>query len=110
MRIQFAIVNRICLFLQFISRLIYFTIQLPGQESADLEDNSDESDDDGRDTEFGRSDRPTSDSRVGGQMILEAQPEINMKVPANHFDFGAILPMLSNLEEVYVCYKVCIDF
>ena len=48
----------------------------------------------------------TSDSRMGGQPILESQPEINMKVPSNHFDFGAILPMLSNLEEIYVCYKV----
>ena len=83
-----------------------FLPKLPGQESADLDDNSEESDDDGRDTEFGRSDRPTSESRPGGQVILEAQPEINMKVPSNHFDFGAILPMLTNLEEVYVCYKV----
>ena len=50
----------------------------------------------------------TSESRMGGQPILESQPEINMKVPSNHFDFGAILPMLSNLEEIYVCYKVWI--
>ena len=85
--------------------ILWFDLQLPGQESADLDDNSEESDDDGRDTDFGRSERPTSE-RQGGQMILEAQPEINMKVPSNHFDFGAILPMLSNLEEVHVCYKV----
>ena len=35
-----------------------------------------------------------------------AKPEINMKVPSNHFDFGAIFPLLSNLEEVILCYKV----
>ena len=29
-----------------------------------------------------------------------------MKMPANHFDFGAIFPQLSGLEEFYVCYKV----
>lgn len=29
-----------------------------------------------------------------------------MKIPANHFDFSAILPMISNLEELIICYKV----
>ena len=33
-------------------------------------------------------------------------PEINMKVPANHFDFSAIMPLISNLEEFIICYKV----
>ena len=33
-------------------------------------------------------------------------PEINMKVPANHFDFGAIFPNLSALEEFHLCFKV----
>ena len=80
-------------------------MQLPGQESADLEDISEESDD-GRDTDLDKPEKNTSESRMGGQPILESQPEINMKVPSNHFDFGAILPMLSNLEEIYVCYKV----
>ena len=79
-------------------------MQLPGQESADLEDVSEESDD-GRD-DMDKPEKNTSESRMGGQPILESQPEINMKVPSNHFDFGAILPMLSNLEEIYVCYKV----
>ena len=78
-------------------------MQLPGQESADLEDIS-EGSDDGEDLD--KPEKNTSESRMGGQPILESQPEINMKVPSNHFDFGAILPMLSNLEEIYVCYKV----
>lgn len=65
-----------------------------------------EDSDDGKDTEVGKTDKSASESRVGGQIILETQPEINMKVPANHFDFGAILPLLSNLEEIYMCYKV----
>jgi hypothetical protein len=29
-----------------------------------------------------------------------------MKMPANHFDFSAILPLISNLEELIICYKV----
>ena len=70
-----------------------------------MEDISEESDD-GRDTDMDKPEKNTSESRMGGQPILESQPEINMKVPSNHFDFGAILPMLSNLEEIYVCYKV----
>ena len=63
-----------------------------------------EGSDDGEDLD--KPEKNTSESRMGGQPILESQPEINMKVPSNHFDFGAILPMLSNLEEIYVCYKV----
>ena len=84
---------------------LHKTFKLPGQETADLDDISEDSDD-GRDTEAGKPEKSSSESRVGGQIILEAQPEINMKVPSNHFDFGAILPMLSHLEEIYVCYKV----
>ena len=80
--------------------------KLPGQESADLDDVSEDSDGGRDDHAAGRPDKSTSESRAGGQIILEAQPEINMKVPSNHFDFGAILPMLSHLEEIYVCYKV----
>ena len=42
-------------------------------------------------------------SRIGGPPL---PAEINMKVPANHFDFGAIFPQLSGLEEFHVCFKV----
>ena len=45
---------------------------------------------------------PTNLSRMGPPL----PPEINMKMPSNHFDFGAIFPQLSGLEEFYVCYKV----
>lgn len=45
---------------------------------------------------------PSSLSRMGPPL----PPEINMKIPANHFDFGAIFPQLSLLEEFHVCYKV----
>ena len=41
-------------------------------------------------------------SKMGPPM----QEQINMKVPSNHFDFGAIFPQLSSLEEFHVCYKV----
>ena len=44
----------------------------------------------------------SNQSRLGPPL----PPEINMKMPANHFDFGAIFPQLSGLEEFYVCYKV----
>ena len=33
-------------------------------------------------------------------------PEINMKIPSNHFDFGAIFPQLTSLEEFHVVYQV----
>ncbi len=29
-----------------------------------------------------------------------------MKIPSNHFDFGAIFPQLNSLEEFHVVYKV----
>lgn len=45
---------------------------------------------------------PSSLSRMGPPLPAE----INMKLPANHFDFGAIFPQLSQLEEFHVCYKV----
>ena len=45
---------------------------------------------------------PSTLSRMGPPL----PPEINMKGPSNHFDFGAIFPQLSGLEEFYVCYKV----
>lgn len=33
-------------------------------------------------------------------------PEINMKIPTNHFDFGTIFPQLTFLEEFHICYQV----
>jgi hypothetical protein len=33
-------------------------------------------------------------------------PEINMKIPSNHLDFSAILPLISNLEELILCFRV----
>ena len=98
-----------CSYLIASTRVICFffsNFKLPGQDVADLDDNSEDESEDGIDADLGKPDKNTSDSRMGGQPILEAQPEINMKVPSNHFDFGAILPLLSNLEEIYVCYKV----
>ena len=42
-------------------------------------------------------------SGMGGPSL---PPELNMKTPANHFDFGTIFPQLTALEELHLCYKV----
>ena len=83
-----------------------FLFKLPGQDEVDLDDISEESDDEKENNVVKVEAKSTTESRTGGQSILDALPEINMKVPSNHFDFGAILPLLSNIEEIYLCYKV----
>ena len=45
-------------------------------------------------------------STGGGGLGPSLPPELNLKTPANHFDFGAIFPQLSELEEFHVCFKV----
>ena len=58
------------------------------------------SDEPGEDGIGGDDDGPT---RRMAYRDKNAKPEINMKVPSNHFDFGAIFPLLSYLEEVFQC-------
>ena len=75
------------------------------------------SDEPGEDGIDGDDDGPT---RRMAYRDKNAKPEINMKVPSNHFDFGAIFPLLSHLEEVlqscrnsktesFMCYGRCND-
>ena len=68
---------------------------------------SEESDDGKEENLGGKVEARSAVESRSGPSILDAQPEINMKVPSNHFDFFAILPLLSNIEEFYVCFKVC---
>ena len=60
------------------------------------------SDEPGEDGIDGDDDGPT---RRMAYRDKNAKPEINMKVPSNHFDFGAIFPLLSHLEEVVQSYR-----
>ena len=60
------------------------------------------SDEPGEDGIDGDDDGPT---RRMAYRDKNAKPEINMKVPSNHFDFGAIFPLLSHLEEVVKSYR-----
>ena len=60
------------------------------------------SDEPGEDGIDGDDDGPT---RRMAYRDKNAKPEINMKVPSNHFDFGAIFPLLSHLEEVSQSYR-----
>ena len=80
-------------------------LKAPGQvdnDGGDMDTLSIGSDEPGEDGIDGDDDGP---SRRMAYRDKNAKPEINMKVPSNHFDFGAIFPLLSHLEEVVQSYR-----